>query len=247
MRLIAANWKMNPQTLEEARHLAATMEQSVLGLIADRCEVVICPPFVYTVGLKHALHHVLLGAQNVSAEEKGPFTGEISALQLKNLGLRYVIVGHSERRALGEDDKSVNKKLMQCFAHDLQPILCVGYGTTKNTSLQVEKRIITRQLQNGFRGLKFAKGQLTVAYEPAWTISKGPGTAKPITPERAAQVIEFIKSKYKTARVIYGASITAKNAPELARYKSIEGGLVGGASLNAKEFMSIVKSFILDS
>ena len=247
MKLIVANWKMNPQTLEEARRLAAQIEQSVLGLMSGKAEVVICPPFVYATALKLTLHHVLLGAQNVSAEEKGPYTGEISALQLKNLGIRYVIVGHSERRALGEDDKCINKKLMQCQAQGLRPILCVGFGTTKSTTLEAEKRLIMKQLRAGQKGLKFASGELTITYEPAWSISKGPGTAKPITPQRAAKVIEFIKSRYKTARVIYGASITAKNASDLSKFKIIEGGLVGGASLDAIEFVSIIKSFTLYS
>lgn len=244
MKLIAGNWKMNPQTLEEARKLAVEVERGVLGHIYGQAEAVVCVPFVFLTALKHTLYHAALGAQNVSAEEKGPYTGEVSALQLKNLGIKYVIVGHSERRALGEDDKLINKKLKQCRTHGLHPILCVGYGTTKSTSLSAEKRIITNQLQGALQGLDFKRGELTIAYEPAWTISRGPGTAKPITPERAAEVIEFIKSKQPGARVIYGASITAKNVPELAKFKIIEGGLVGGASLDAGEFLSIIKAFI---
>ena len=244
MKLIAANWKMNPGTLDEARRILAILEHLILKLPKDKVEVVICAPFVYLPGLKHSVHRAVLGAQNVSAENKGPYTGEISAQMLKNLGVKHVIVGHSERRALGETDELIAKKIQQCQAHGLHPILCVGYGTTKNTSVPVEKRIITKQLDITLKGKGFNKDEFTIAYEPAWTISRGPGTAKPISPERAAEVIEFIKNAEPHARVIYGASITAKNAPELAAFRSIEGGLVGGASLNPEEFINIIKAFI---
>lgn len=244
MKLIAANWKMNPATLEEARKLAAEVERAVTGLIYGQVEVVICAPFIYLPALKHTVHHVRLGAQNVSAEETGPFTGEISALQLKNLGIGYVLVGHSERRTLGEDNRVINNKLKQCEANGLHPILCVGYGTMKSMSDTRVKNIIATQLRAALAGTRFAKGGLTIAYEPMWAISKGPGTAVPVAPDHAAEIIEFIKKKYLSARVIYGGSTTAKNAPELAERKVIEGGLPGGASLKAEEFLSIIKAFI---
>lgn len=243
MKLIVANWKMNPSTMEDARKLAANVENSVLGVISGKADVVICAPFIYLPALKHVLHHVELGAQNVSGQEKGPYTGEISAVQLKNLGIQYVIVGHSERRALGEDDKFVNSKLKLCAVYGLLPILCVGYGTTKSMSSARVKSIIFTQLRIALSDVKFAKGELTIAYEPVWAISKGPGTAVAVAPEHAAEILGFIKSKFKNARVIYGGSVTAKNAPDLAKFEVIEGGLVGGASLNAEEFLSVIRTF----
>ena len=243
MRLIVANWKMNPETMEEARRLASRVEHGIFGSGTKGIEVAICPPFVFLPALRHYLHHVKLGSQNVSAFAKGPHTGEISALQLKVLGVRYVIVGHSERRAMGEDDKLFNKKLLICLENKLHPIFCVGYGTTKSTTPQAEKKIISTQLQTALKGLRFAKDELTVAYEPAWTISKGPGTARPIAAEHAAEMISFVKKKYNKVRVIYGASITGANCTELASYDAIEGGLVGGASLDGEEFLNIIKAF----
>lgn len=245
MRLIAANWKMNPETIEEARKLASRLEHGSLGS-HRRIEIAICPPFVFLPGLKHSVHYVKLGAQNVSAEEKGPYTGEVSAAQLKHLGVKYVIVGHSERRALGENDEFINRKIKQAHAHKLHPILCVGYGTTKSTTILAEMKLIVAQLAQALKGVSLERGFLTIAYEPAWTISRGLGTAKPISPARAAAVIEFIKAKYPKARVIYGASITSKNAQELAAYSIIEGGLVGGASLDSLEFLKIIKAFTKD-
>src|SRR3989344_725923 len=229
MRLIAANWKMNPGTRAEAKKLAAQVEA---GLKKSKIEVAICPPFVFLEEVEERLKKAKLGAQNVSAEIKGPHTGEVSATQLKDLGVKYVIVGHSERRAMGETDILINRKIKVCLENGLEPILCVGYGTTENTTEASERKIISKQLGAALKGVN---NRLTIAYEPAWTISKGFGTAKPISPERAAKVIKFIKSKYRKARVIYGASITSKNAGELAKFKAIEGGLVGGASLDAGE------------
>jgi triosephosphate isomerase len=119
----------------------------------------------------------------------------------------------------------------------------VGYGTTKDMALDAEKGVIKAQLRENLQGLEFQDGELTIAYEPVWTISKGLGKANPIAPERAAEVIRFIKSGNKKTRVIYGASITSKNAAELAAYPEIEGGLVGGASLDPVEFLGIMKMF----
>ncbi len=233
---------MNPETLEEARRLSSRIEHGSMGS-HGKIEIAICSPFVFLPALKHAVHHVKLGAQNVSFAEKGPFTGEVSATQLEHLGIKYVIIGHSERRAMGEDDEVVNHKIKLAIAHHLHPIFCVGYGTTSKTTMPAEKKLLAEQLKDGLAGINLANNSLTIAYEPAWTISRGPGTAKPIAPERAANVIEFIKAKVPQARVIYGASITAKNAHELAAFPEIEGGLVGGASLNALEFLTIIKAF----
>ena len=242
MRLIAANWKMNPQTLEEARRLSARVEHGSMGS-QHSVEIAICVPSVFLTALKHTVHHVKLGAQNMSAYEKGPYTGEISASQLKHLGIKYVIVGHSERRAMGEDEIAINQKIKLARHHKLHPILCVGYGTTQKTTLSAEKKLLTKQLHSAIDQVPLERGFLTIAYEPAWTISKGLGTAKPVAAERSAEVIRFIKELCPMARVIYGASITSSNAEALAAFPVIEGGLVGGASLDALEFLKIIKAF----
>jgi len=233
---------MNPQTMEEARRLASQMEHGSMHE-SHKVEIALCVPFVFLTALKHTVHHVKLGAQNMSEHEKGPHTGEISALQLKHLGIKYVIVGHSERRALGEDDEFISNKLKMAHAHKLHPILCVGYGTTQKTMFTAEKKLLTKQLQAALKGVNFERGGLTIAYEPAWTISRGLGTAKPVAAERSASVIEFIKDKYPEARVIYGASVTGENVDTLSRFRVIEGALVGGASLDAIQFLKIIKSF----
>ena len=243
MKIVIANWKMNPETLEDAKRIASRIEHGFLGYDRSKMEAAICPPFVFIPQLRHALHLVKLGAQNLSFEESGPFTGEVSAGQLKHFGVQYVIVGHSERRNQGEDDRLINVKLKIALKHNLHPILCVGYGTSKDTKITDEKKLLTKQLLGALDGVNFERGSLTVAYEPAWTISKGAGLAKPITPARAAEMIKFIKAQNENARVIYGASITSKNASQLAAYKEIEGGLVGGASLDPVEFLSIIRAF----
>src|SRR3989338_554018 len=242
MRLVAANWKMNPQTIEEARKLAARVEHGQLGT-HRHVETAICPPFVFLPALKHTIHHVKIGAQNVSAEEKGPHTGEVSAVMLEHLGIKYVIVGHSERRALGEDDEFINHKMKLAKDHKLHPILCVGFGTTKSMASSRVKTIISKQLKAGLAGLKFEKNFLTIAYEPVWAISKGPGTAVTVAPEHAAEITGYIKEKQPESRGLYGGSITSRNVDELSVYNEIEGGLVGGASLDAAEFLKIIKSF----
>ena len=241
-RLIIANWKMNPETLVEARHLVVGVEQGLFGLDRRGVEVAICPPFVFLPALMHSLHFATLGAQNVSAQEKGPYTGEVSAGQLSALQVRFAIVGHSERRALGEDNEFINEKIKICLKRKIEPILCVGFGVKKNMSEQAVKKFIKKQLREDLRGLD-AKLKTTVAYEPAWGISTGLGSAKTISVQHCVNIIEFIKEQTPRARVIYGASVTSKNASELASHNSIEGCLVGGASLDATEFLKIIKEF----
>lgn len=246
MRLMAANWKMNPQIVAEAEKLAARVQANLTPALSSQrrgskaVEVAICPPFPFLEEVSERLKSIKLGAQNVSAEAKGPHTGEVSAVQLKNLGVRYVIIGHSERRAMGESDAIINKKIKLALENGLEPILCVGYGTTKSMRDEAVKRIISKQLT---AALKATKGKITIAYEPVWAISRGPGTAVSVAPEHAANIIKFIKSQVRGARVLYGGSVTSKNAAELARLKIIDGGLVGGASLDPAEFISIINKF----
>lgn len=243
-RLLVGNWKMNPQTLEEARFIAHRIEHGLLGLDRNRIEIAICPPFVFLPGLKHALHFAKLGGQNVSASSSGPYTGEISIHQLKEFGITYVIVGHSERRALGETDEYINKKLKILVENQTQPILCVGFGTKRNTPDSLKKAVVKKQLQVNLKGVKLAKSKLTICYEPTWVISQGRvGTGNPATPRHAAAMCQFINSVIPKTRVIYGGSLDSKNVGEFAEAKAIEGGLIGGASLHPDEFLAIVKVF----
>ena len=238
MKIIIANWKMNPQKQQEASLLGSRIEQGLLGVNRRNVETVICPPFVFLGAVKVALHFAKLGAQNVSRESGGAFTGDISAKQLKEFGAEYVIIGHSETRRLGcADDEIVNRKIEQALSQDLKPILCVGYGT-KNTHNDVAiKNIVRRQIAKGLAGIKASK--IVIAYEPVWAISRGLGTGKAATPQHAASVISYIKKQVPKARVIYGGSVNAKNAAAFAELKIIDGGLVGGASLVASEFLSL--------
>lgn len=240
MKIIMANWKMTPPALGEARRLCIQVEQGLLQVARDNLTIVLAPPFVFLPLVQHCLHLAHLGAQNVSAEEQGPYTGEISATQLQQFNVEYVIIGHSERRALGESDKLINQKIKIVMRHGIYPILCVGFGTKKGQSVAAIKTIIKKQLRLGLSGIGSTK--LTIAYEPVWAISRGLGTGKAATPKHVAEIAEFIKSIAPQARIIYGGSVDAKNAASFAN-ENIQGALVGGASLVASEFLEIIKAF----
>jgi len=240
--LVAANWKMNG-TLETLRPLLELVKQ---GLQKGAAEVAICPPSVYVSELATQLagSEMKLGAQNVSQFEKGAYTGEISALMLKDFGCDYVIVGHSERRALyAENDILVAEKFVAVQANGMVPILCVGELLEERESNSTEE-VIARQLDAviDLAGIA-AFENAVVAYEPVWAI----GTGKTATPEQAQQVHEFIRLRLarhdnKTAdrvRILYGGSVNEGNAEQLFEMADIDGGLIGGASLVAEDFLTI--------
>lgn len=241
MKIIVANWKMNPQTIEEARQLASQIERGLLGVDRNKVETIICPPAVFIPAVRHLIDFAKLGAQNVSRESAGAFTGEISARQLAEFGVEYVIVGHSERRRMGGDDKVINRKIKQSLAEKLKPILCVGFGTKKSDSHTQIKNVITRQIKIGLAGAK--QSRITIAYEPVWAISQGLGTGKAATPAHAAEIAKFIKLIVNRVLVLYGGSVDGKNAAEFAAEKIIDGALVGGASLVPLEFLKIIRAF----
>jgi triosephosphate isomerase len=243
--LVVANWKLNPQTVEDARTLASQVELGTVGIDRGKVETVICPPFVFLPVLQHHTYFLRLGVQTISAEAAGPFTGEISAVQVREFRVTHAIIGHSERRALGEDDELINRKVKVALQNKLQPILCVGWGTKKTSSLTAIKSVVERQLRAGLSGLALKKAKVVIAYEPVWAISKGLGNGKAVTPEHASEVIGRIHSLLPKAKVIYGGSLDGRNAPAFAAKKAIQGGLVGGASLRAADFLQIVKSFSL--
>jgi triosephosphate isomerase len=248
--LIAGNWKMHGSRGENAE----LIEGLLLGLPAQTAaEIVVCPPFVYLweVGRLLKSSSIALGAQSVCAEMVGAFTGEASAAMLKDIGCKYVIVGHSERRALyKEDDELVARKFLAAQAQGLIPILCVGETLDERERGQTTQ-VVSRQLRAvlDLAGVA-AMAASVIAYEPVWAI----GTGKNATPAQAQEVHAHIRAEVagrdaKIAadlRVLYGGSVKAANARELFSMPDVDGGLVGGASLKADEFLKICAAAQVD-
>lgn len=241
--VIAANWKMNT-TLKEATELVSEM-RPLLDQI-DNIEKVICPPFISLAAVRGLIRgsSIKLGAQNVYFEEKGAYTGEISPPMLVDL-CEFVIVGHSERRQyFNETGEVVNKKIMAVLGVGLKPILCIGERLEENESGRTEE-IVTEQLRSSLTGVAYSSG-LIIAYEPIWAI----GTGKAATGEQANETVGFIRRKIadvysdeiaRDVPILYGGSVSADNIAEFVKQPEIDGALVGGASLKATEFVSIVK------
>ncbi len=244
--IIAGNWKMN-KTIPEAIELVAALKGPLAEITG--VEKVVCPPFVCLPAVKDAIGdaEIGLGAQNVHYEEKGAFTGEIAPGMLEGL-CEYVIIGHSERRQLfGETDEGVNKKIKAALAHGLKPIVCVG-ETLELRQAGGTNEWVKGQVIAALSGLEAAQVRtLVIAYEPIWAI----GTGIPATANDAQQVIgEVIRPTVaemfddETAQVVriqYGGSIKPSNAAALMSMPDIDGGLVGGASLRADDFIAIVR------
>jgi len=241
--MIAGNWKMNT-TLSEAVGLVNKMlhELDEIGNV----EKVLCPPFVSLPAVGELIKgsSIKLGAQNLYFEEKGAYTGEISPLMLANL-CEFVIIGHSERRQyFNETGEVVNKKVMAALKVGLKPILCVGERLEENEAGRT-KEVVTGQVKSSLAGINDING-LTIAYEPIWAI----GTGRAATGEQANETIGLIRraiSKLygervvQDLRILYGGSVTADNATEFMQQSDIDGALVGGASLKADQFLSIVR------
>jgi triosephosphate isomerase (TIM) len=248
--IIAANWKMHKTHLEA---IQAVQKLSYLLDVADaeRAEVVVCPPFTSLRTVETLLDSDRLpyglGAQDVHWEREGAFTGEVSPVMLKALHVRYVIVGHSERRALfGETDELVNRKVRVVFGNDMTPILCVGETLQERDLGATEDRVIG-QLRAALAGVgEGDAATLVVAYEPIWAI----GTGRNAEPSDAGQVIGLIRSTIaelydgataEAVRIQYGGSVKAGNIRDFMAHPEIDGALVGGASLDPEEFALIVK------
>ena len=248
--IIAANWKMHKTHLE-----AIQAVQKLSYLLdrddAERVEVVVCPAFtalraVETLILSDRLPYAL-GAQDVHPKDQGAFTGEVSPPMLKALGVRYVIVGHSERRQLfGEDDALVNQKVKAVLAADMIPILCVG-ESLQERDLGNTEEMVTGQVRAGLAGVSETDAsKLVLAYEPIWAI----GTGRNAEPAEAGEVIGLIRATVGAVfndavatgvRVQYGGSVKAGNIRDFMAHPEIDGALVGGASLDPEEFALIVK------
>jgi triosephosphate isomerase len=241
--LVAGNWKMHGSRAENAQ-----LVRSLLDLLRpdSRSDVLLCPPFVYLWEIERLLKDsdVALGAQSLCAEAQGAFTGEVSGTMLRDVGCRYVLVGHSERRQLfGEHDALVARKFMAAQAHGLTPVLCVG-ETLEEREAGRTSDVVSRQLEAvlAVSGIA-AFDRAVVAYEPVWAI----GTGRNATPEQAQDVHASIRSQLAaldatiggSVRILYGGSVKASNARELFAMADIDGGLVGGASLKAEEFAQI--------
>jgi triosephosphate isomerase len=238
--LIAANWKMNGSC-----ELVAQTSQQLAGLPASTTEILICPPVIFLTNFPKSERY-LLGGQNLSSESKGAFTGEISAGMLLDAGASYVIVGHSERRALyGDTNELVLAKTLMAVSVKLTPIVCFGETLIER---QQEKtfQVIAQQLDAVYAAHPELLDQTVVAYEPVWAI----GTGETASPEQAQAVHHFIREhlsqydaeKAQQIRIIYGGSVNAENCKALFSQPDIDGGLVGGASLKPAEFAAICLS-----
>jgi len=237
--LIAGNWKMN-MTPDEAKVFIEDFKKQELD---STVEVAVIPPFVDLgiVSREISDTEIKLGAQNMCWEDNGAYTGEISPLMLKEIGVEYVIIGHSERRGyFKEDDGMLNLKMKACERHGLKPILCVGETLEeRERGLTLEK--IGRELDEDLKDLSLK--ELVIAYEPIWAI----GTGKNASPDDALYVIEFIRKKVdellkigEMVRILYGGSVKADNIKGFMDREGIDGALVGGASLKVNEFTRIV-------
>jgi len=241
--VIAGNCKMNT-TVSEAIQLVNEMRQGLDEI--DSVDKVICPPFISLATVKELIKgsSIKLGAQNIYFEEKGAYTGEISPLMLADL-CEFVIIGHSERRHyFNESGEIVNKKIQAALKVGLKPILCIGERLEENETGRTEE-VVAEQLRSSLAGIDYLGG-LVIAYEPVWAI----GTGKAATGEWANETIGFIRrnisQKYgkrvtQDLRILYGGSVTADNTAEFINQPEIDGALVGGASLKASQFLSIVK------
>jgi triosephosphate isomerase len=244
--MVAGNWKMNGSQAEAAT-LVTAIAKGAASLSA--VDVVVCPPFILIPGVATLLKggSIAWGGQNLSVHSAGAYTGEVSGPMLADFGCRYVIVGHSERRALYADsDPVVAEKFRAAQAAGLTPLLCVGETLEEREANRTEV-VVGRQLDavlalNGIGALANA----VVAYEPVWAI----GTGRTATPQQAQEVHQFIRAKLAAkdakvaagARILYGGSVKGANAMELFRQPDIDGGLIGGASLNADEFLTICRA-----
>jgi len=249
--IIAANWKMNIGPKEAEDFLVAFTSQ--LGSLTEKADVVIAPTFVAIPAAVAALSSnsgVAIAAQNVSEQDNGAFTGEISTMMLKELFVRYVIIGHSERRTLyGETNAIINAKIKKSLTSNLKPIFCIGETLEERDGGKLEE-VLRSQITEGLAGIdeKDMK-EMVIAYEPVWAI----GTGRVATAQQAQDAHAFVRSVvteiYNSevsdrVRIQYGGSMKADNAAELLSQPDIDGGLVGGASLQAKSFIDLITAAV---
>ncbi len=247
-KIVAGNWKMNTN-LQEGVGLA----QEINKLSADTCEstrIVIAPPYVHLTEVAKVINsdRICLAAQNCAAEEKGAYTGEVAPGMLKSAGVKAVILGHSERRAyFGENNQLLNKKVKLALDNELIPIFCCGEQLEEREA-DKQFEVVEQQIEEALFDLPVEKfGTIVIAYEPVWAI----GTGKTATPEQAQEMHAFIRktvaSKYgeevaDNTTILYGGSCKPANAEDLFANKDVDGGLIGGASLKAQDFIAIINA-----
>jgi triosephosphate isomerase len=245
MKLISANWKMNMIPTQTKDYIAKFLP--LVRDVKDR-EILLCVPYTSLCVASELLKgtHIKLGAQNVYYEPKGAFTGEISVDMLKDLGVSYVIIGHSERRWIfGENDEMINKKLLACLDGGIRPILCVGERWEEREA-GLTFKVVETQIRLALSSLEDYTDMIDIAYEPVWAI----GSGNPATPKDAQTVHKFIKDILRSinknyqgkTRVLYGGSVNLNNAREFINTQDVDGLLVGGASLDPESFAQIVNT-----
>lgn len=241
--IIAGNWKMN-NTIKEGLKLVEEIKSFTLN---ENVEAVVCVPFISLLEIKKSLENtkIKLGAQNMHWEDSGAYTGEVSPLMLKEMGVDYCIIGHSERRQyFNETDETVNKKIKSAISHGIKPIVCVG-ETLKQREANMEKEVVKTQILKAFEDIdeRFLEN-IVIAYEPIWAI----GTGKTASSDDANDMISFIREtigekygeKKSLMRIQYGGSVKPSNIKELMNKSEIDGALVGGASLKAQDFADLI-------
>ena len=247
--VVAGNWKMN-KTASEGAALVEALKPLVADICPCACTVVVCPPFTSLEAVVAAARgsNICVGAQNVHWAESGAFTGEISASMLKEAGVEYVIIGHSERRQyFGETDETVNSRIKAALAAGLKPIVCIGETLEERETGKTEE-VLARQVNVGLDGIDAAAvAEMILAYEPVWAI----GTGKTATPEMAEEthqaIRKFVAEKFgkdaaDTVVIQYGGSMKPENAADLCAQADINGGLIGGAALKADSFASLIRN-----
>lgn len=248
-KLVIANWKMNPQTVQDARRIFNSIEQRMYNI--HHTEVVICVPSIFAAPLTHSAHMTRLGAQNVSWASEGPLTGEVSVKQLELFNIKYIILGHSERRIfLGETDEMVKQKILVILKHKIIPVICLG--GEKGASKLDMKKIISQQFKTAILSLdKKDLLKCVFVYEPVWAISTMKNS-RPATGVHALEMILFIqnllakkvgKDHAKHMRILYGGTVNKFNVNQYAKYPEIDGALVGAASLDPNNFWEVIKEF----
>ena len=239
-KMLVANWKLNPENVDLAVALAK---------LEDKKQVIICPPTPYLSAVGNVIKRAKLGAQDAFWEKEGPYTGNTSPTHIKSVGAKYVILGHSERRnILQEGDDAINQKVEASLKSGLQVILCIGEDLDSHQRGEKQTKLfITDQIIRGFKNIKWKDlRNIAIAYEPVWAISTS-GSGLKDAPEESIKIIQFIKDflreRYmlKKPVVLYGGTINSKNAENYLINDLIDGVLIGGASLDAKEFNKIIK------
>ncbi len=249
-KIIVGNWKMNPTSLAEAQNIFKKIKSTASRL--NSTHVIVCPPsifiskFVPAKSASRAKPAIAVGAQDVFYEQQGAFTGEVSALMLKDLGLTHVIVGHSERRAAGETDEDVSKKALAAVEAGIHPIICVGENVRDTQSLYLET--LKNQIKNSLSKIpKKLLGQIIVAYEPVWAI----GAKEAMDPGTIEEMSIFVKKVISdisdhasgiSTPVLYGGSINFRNAPDIMLRGKVDGLLVGRESVNVPGFVELLKA-----